>query len=283
MSAQTSVRDSYGLSLDRIQATCPSVFAEGKHESRSDRYTYIPTSEILVALRECGFLPTAAMQAGSRIEGRETHTKHLLRLRHQDDLGSAKPDVHEVVLRNSHDGTSAYDLFAGVFRVVCTNGLITGDIHDRMKVYHKGNVVTEVVESTLQLAERSEEVMDTVARMKATELTTPERLLLAEYTMKARFDLTDDEEEKGKEQTPKKVIPYQPESFLQIRRNADRGNDLYRTMNVLQENALRGGVTGLDVNNKRKRTRPVHGIGQTVEINTLVWQFAQELLKFKQS
>ena len=31
------------LSEDQMRSAAPSVFAEGKHASRSERYTYIPT------------------------------------------------------------------------------------------------------------------------------------------------------------------------------------------------------------------------------------------------
>ncbi|MBO0796308.1 MAG: DUF932 domain-containing protein, partial [Ktedonobacteraceae bacterium] len=99
----------------------------------------------------------------------------------------------------------------------------------------------------------------------------------AEYTMKARFDL--DDEEEGAE---KKEIPYQPSDFLRIHRGADTGNDLYTTMNVVQENAIRGGISRRDrTTGRRHTTRQIRGIDQNVRVNRLLWQFSQELLKFK--
>src|SRR5690242_13986784 len=103
-----STQNPNGLTDSDIRSACPSVFADSKHESRSARYLYIPTITLLAGLREAGFVPTAAMQSRSRQEGKQDFTKHLLRLRRVDDLGWSKPDVHEVVLVNSHDGTSAY-------------------------------------------------------------------------------------------------------------------------------------------------------------------------------
>lgn len=35
------------LTLDRIRQVAPSVFADNRHVSRSERYTYIPTSQIV--------------------------------------------------------------------------------------------------------------------------------------------------------------------------------------------------------------------------------------------
>jgi hypothetical protein len=264
-----------GLTTEQIVRATPSVFATEAHESRSARYTYIPTSAVLAGLADAGFVPTTAMQSKSR-SGRDAFTKHLLRLRKIEDLGYAKPDVHEIVLVNSHDGTSAYNLYSGVFRLVCTNGCIRGDIDDTMKVYHRGNVVQEVVESTLAIAEESESVMEDIAVMKRMALSRSEQLLLAEFAIKARFAV---DEEDG-EQT-KAVTLYQPQDFLRIHRMEDAHDDLYTTFNVIQENAIKGGVTRRDREGRRHTTREIKGIDQSVRVNRLLWQFAQKMMELK--
>lgn len=276
------VQDVNGLDDIDIVESVPSVFATSKHESRSGRYTYIPTSLVLKGLRDAGFVPTTAMQSRSRVENKQDFTKHLLRLRRIDDLGYSQEDVHEIVLVNSHDGTSAYNLYGGIFRTVCTNGLITGSIDSTMKVYHKGNIVQEVVDSTLQLAEESESVMAEIEAMKHVELRRPEQLLLAEFGLKARFDLGDDEEEQ--EGQSKAVVPYQPQDFLRVRRMEDYHNDLYTTMNIVQENAIKGGVRSSrrDDKGRRHTARAIHGIDQSTKVNRLLWQFSERLLEFKQ-
>ena len=70
------------LSEDQMRAAAPSVFAEGKHASRSERYTYIPTIEVLRGLRKEGFEPFMVAQGASRIEGKAEFTKHMVRMRH---------------------------------------------------------------------------------------------------------------------------------------------------------------------------------------------------------
>jgi hypothetical protein len=45
------------LSDAEMKAAVPSVFAPGKAASRSERYTYIPTIEVLEGLRREGFEP----------------------------------------------------------------------------------------------------------------------------------------------------------------------------------------------------------------------------------
>ena len=76
------IRANEPLSEDQMRAAAPSIFAEGKHSSRSERYTYIPTIEVLRGLRKEGFEPFMAAQGTSRVEGKEAFTKHMIRMRH---------------------------------------------------------------------------------------------------------------------------------------------------------------------------------------------------------
>ena len=104
------------LSEDQMRGAAPSVFAEGKHASRSERYTYIPTIDVLRGLRKEGFEPFMVAQSKSRIEGRSEYTKHMIRMRHAAQV-NARPEANEIILINSHDGASSYQMLAGVFRL----------------------------------------------------------------------------------------------------------------------------------------------------------------------
>lgn len=268
MSKATVTRNNYGLSNEQILRYCPSVFADEKHESRSERYAYISTIEILNSLRHEGFIPTMAMQSGSRIEGKAEFTKHLLRLRQINELGNERSDTHEIVLVNSHDGTSAYQLMSGVFRTVCTNGLITGDIDANHKVYHKGNIKDDIIDVAFEIIDESKDIMEKIDTMKSIQLSQPERLLLANYSMMAKYD---EEEE----------TPFPAEKLLNPRRFEDIKKDLYTTFNVIQENMIKGGVRTIDKNLKRKTTRAVKSIDNNLKLNKLLWAFTNEMMKIK--
>src|SRR4051812_22528778 len=69
------------LSMDQIRDVAPSVFAEDRHASRSARYTYIPTSQIIEHLLSQSYGVFAVNQGGSRDEEKRGFTKHMLRLR----------------------------------------------------------------------------------------------------------------------------------------------------------------------------------------------------------
>ncbi|MFM2121144.1 MAG: hypothetical protein RL722_2612, partial [Pseudomonadota bacterium] len=76
------LRSDRPLGEDQMRLAAPSIFASGKHASRSERYTYIPTIEVLRGLRREGFEPFMVAQGASRVEGKAEFTKHMIRLRH---------------------------------------------------------------------------------------------------------------------------------------------------------------------------------------------------------
>jgi hypothetical protein len=110
------IRSESPLAEDEMRLAAPSIFAEGKHASRSERYTYIPSIEVLRGLRKEGFEPFMVAQSKSRIEGKSEFTKHMIRMRHAGHV-ETRPEANEIILINSHDGASSYQMLAGVFRL----------------------------------------------------------------------------------------------------------------------------------------------------------------------
>ncbi|STS47766.1 putative transposase-like protein [Klebsiella pneumoniae] len=144
-----SIRQERPLTNDELVKVVPSVFSEEKHNSRSDRYTYIPTITLLDKLREEGFQPFFACQSRVRDEDKRGHTKHMVRLRRE---GANKgTEVPEIILLNSHDGSSSYQMIPGMFRFVCTNGLVCGTSFGEIRVPHKGDIVGRVIEGAYEV------------------------------------------------------------------------------------------------------------------------------------
>jgi hypothetical protein len=103
-----------------MRRVAPSIFATTAHESRSERFQPIPTIDVLRGLMKEGFVPVGAKQSSTRTEGKADFTKHLIRLRHVDDgkVYRVGDTVCEILLKNANDGTSAYELLAGLFRLL---------------------------------------------------------------------------------------------------------------------------------------------------------------------
>ena len=97
------------MTLDQIRTVTPSVFAEQPWHTMSEKYRFFPTSHVVEGLMAQGFLPVRAQQSRTRIEGKRHFTKHMLRFRHASQAESAVQSViPEIVLVNSHDGSSVY-------------------------------------------------------------------------------------------------------------------------------------------------------------------------------
>lgn len=72
-----SIRRERPLTDDELMQFVPSVFSGDKHESRSERYTYIPTINIINKLRDEGFQTFFACQSRVRDLGRREYSKHM--------------------------------------------------------------------------------------------------------------------------------------------------------------------------------------------------------------
>ncbi len=265
------------LTLDQIARYAPSALASAPHESRSSRYTYIPTINVIEGMMRAGFQPFKASQSITRIADRQAFTKHMIRFRHQDvssqiAVGDSLP---EVVLINSHDGSSAYKLMAGIFRLVCSNGLVVAEsTTGSVSVRHTGDILANVIDASNQIVADSTKAIGAIGAWRALQLTSGEQLALAEAAHTMRFA-----DSEGKTSTP--IIAAQ---LLRPRRSEDAASDLWRTFNVVQENVIRGGLHGVDRANGRFRTvttREVKGIDQDVKLNRALWQLAERMAELK--
>ncbi len=182
----SAVRTDAPLTDEQIARVAPSIFAEAKHDSRSARYTYIPTIDILQALRKEGFQPFYACQTRVRDEGRREHAKHMLRLRHASQINGS--EANEIVLLNSHDGTSSYQMLAGVFRFVCSNGMVCGDTIQDVRVPHKGDVVNHVIEGAYSVLDEFDMVEREIDGMRSAHLSAEAQQAFAESALLLKYE-----------------------------------------------------------------------------------------------
>ncbi|UXJ50113.1 DUF932 domain-containing protein [Pseudomonas citronellolis] len=261
------LRADHPLSDDQIRSVAPSIFAETPHESRSERYSYIPTATVLAELRQEGFEPFMVCQTRVRHDDRREFTKHMLRLRHASQINGA--EANEIILLNSHDGTSSYQMLAGMFRFVCHNGLVCGDTVADVRVHHKGNVAEQVIEGAYEVLQGFERVQDSRDAMRAITLDADEAALFAHSALALKYD------------APEKPQPITEDQVLAPRRFEDRCSDLWSVFNRIQENLVKGGLAGRATNGRRQRTRPVQGIDQNVRLNRALWLLAEGMRQLK--
>ena len=268
------IRSDAPLQEPDMQHTAPSIFATGKHGSRSDRYTYIPTVEVLRGLQREGFQPFMVAQSQSRIEGKTEFTKHMIRMRHVEQVATqqARPETNEIILINSHDGASSYQMLAGMFRFVCCNGLVVGEVTNDIRIPHKGNIQNDVIEGAFRVLEDFEAVDASADAMKALTLRPEEERAFATAALALRYG------ERKDGQPPAPITVYQ---LIEPRRPEDLGNSLWTSFQRIQENSLRGGQPGRGSQGRRMQTRPVASIDRTVSLNRALWMLAEEMRKLK--
>ena len=259
------------LSEDQMRGAAPSVFAEGKHASRSERYTYIPTIDVLRGLRKEGFEPFMVAQGQSRVEGKAEFTKHMIRMRHAGQV-QTKPEANEIILINSHDGASSYQLLAGCFVFVCCNGLVVGKVVDDIRVPHRGNIRGEVIEGAIRVLDQFEAVDACTQDMKALTLKAEEESAFATAALTLRFG------ERTEGQSP---APITAEQLNEARRPENLGHSLWNLLQRVQENVMRGGQPGRSVQGRRIHTRAVGSIDRGVSLNRALWVLAEEMRKIK--
>ncbi|WP_256806699.1 DUF932 domain-containing protein [Pseudomonas kurunegalensis] len=259
------VRSDSPLTNDDIARVAPSIFAEEAHESRSDRYRYIPTVDVLEALRSEGFMPFMACQTRVRNTDKRDHTKHMIRLRHADTI--VAKEANEIILLNSHDGTSSYQMMGGCFRFVCANGLVLGDAALDQKVRHSGrqDVIGEVIEGAYEVLNQFQLIEEQRETMKSIQVGGDLQHAFAEAALAYRYDPADG------------PAPVTASQLLAPRRREDATNDLWSTFNRVQENTIKGGLRGRNKQGRRTSTRAVSGIDQDVKLNRALWVLAQHL------
>ena len=245
---------------EMIRAHAPAAFATEPEKGRvSERYTFLPTTDILEVLQEEGWTCTSAEQVNSR-SWSKTHGRHMLRLRHEDlqqkDFGVGD-SIPEMVLINCHNGLGGYVLQGGIFRLVCSNGMVIAEEDfGKIQQRHIGFEPAVVVEASRQLILNSSKIADKIDSWQNTEMTERSRKDFFTDAAQLRFENPNDG-----------LI----QDVATPRREADRGTDLWSSFNVSQENLVRGGFRNSATN---RMVRKITNIQKSVSLNQDLWELA---------
>lgn len=274
------------LSNKDLKALAPSIFAKEAWSGVSKRYAFIPTIDVVDALRDSGMVPVRATQSAARMPDKREFTKHMIRFRAKGDLtkferkvvaGNAHhfykrgeaPELMEAVLTNAHDLSALYAMDAGLYRQVCSNGLVVqSNSFGCIRIRHVGNVIEEVLKASREIAASLPKVLAQIKSWRSITLTPEQRNTFAMAALVQRY---------GVDEKHNLLAPVKPESLLVPRRPEDDGDSLWITMNVVQENMMKGELIGASATGRRVRTRAIKSVNTELDINRNLWSLAETM------
>jgi len=273
------------LSDDQLMDVAPSIFASEPWGEVSDRYTFIPTIGVVNALRNEGFFPVKASQSRTRIDGKGMFTKHMLRFRREQDLNMPRvvegnahhfykipPEIPELVLVNSHDRSSGYQLNGGIWRKICSNGLMVQSSYmGSISVRHSGNIADEVIEGSYSIIKEMPKILSKIDSLKAIILDPKQQEIYANAALELRYPKDD----AGNNRSPIKAP-----QLLAARRDADKAPDLWTTFNRVQENFMKGGLKGIATTGRRTRTRKIGSVNEDLRLNKALWTLTEQMEEY---
>jgi hypothetical protein len=182
----------------------------------------------------------------------------------------APADVHRFSLARN-DGTSSYQMLAGMLRFVCQNGMVAGDNVADIRVPHKGNIVQNVINGAFDVLDGFDLIREQKDGMRDVTLDRDEQHAFARSALALRYDPTDADA----------PAPITEDQLLNVRRFEDRRDDLWTVFNRVQENLTKGGLHGRSRTGRSVSTRPITGIDQNVKLNRALWMLADAMRQMK--
>mgnify|MGYP003653850473 CR=1 FL=1 len=255
------------ISLDQLRSQLPQAFATAPASRVSKRYSFIPTAQILEDLSTLGWQVRSITNPRYKSEGKQLHGKHLVRLFNPNINISSGGDVNhvEIALYNSSDGTSRFKMEVGIFRMVCSNGLVIKS-HDfgGINMRHSGYSFDALKVSIDEMVAGLPNVVNKINTFTARELTQHEMTALAQSAYSLRNS--------GRQATPEEVT-----AFLAPRRSEDAPNNLWCVFNRLQESVVAGGSMLVDRRGRVRVAKPINNLDKGLKLNQELWSLAEAM------
>tara|TARA_R110002153_G_scaffold2472_2_gene12168 strand:- start:423 stop:1229 length:807 start_codon:yes stop_codon:yes gene_type:complete len=246
----------------------PSIFNTKPSDNVSKHYTHIPTTKVISDMRTLGWDVVDVKEVKARKKATIGVQKHLVTFNNPDVVinGDDGDTVYpQILLTNSHDGKNAFKFQAGLFRMVCENGLViaTESFQD-VKMRHMGYTFEELQTNIREMVERLPLTVESMNKMKAIELSQQSAVDFAKRALETRF-------------TEKQIdsININFEELLNPIRKEDEGNDVWSVFNVVQEKLINGDFE-YRRGNKLRKARKVKNFSQDQKINKELFQLALE-------
>ena len=257
------------LTKEQIAEQAPQVYTEAPHEAVSSKYTFLPTYQIIDDMEKLGWLVSDAKTMKSKNATQKKYGKHMVKFYNpniviNDNEGNAEA-YPEILITNNHRGWGQFKFEIGVFRLVCSNGLVIKDKDmGTFNLRHFGYSFDELKRLVEQAVNALPDVVQKINTLSTKVMSQDEMRKFAEMAIKARF---------GEE---KLVDDYEINQVLQANRPQDEGNTLWVVFNRTQEHLMNGGFTITTAGKKERKVRKITNMLKDVELNQKLWELTAE-------
>ena len=254
----TSMMSGNIYSLEQIKTMAPSVFTTDKAPHLTDKYIQTPTSRVVEDLMNLGWQVTKAQEVKSRKY--KGFQKHIVVFRNPEIMikgANGDDSFPQILLTNSHDGKAAFNFRVGIFRLVCSNGLVISDADFNNVSIRHINYTFETLQSKIgEVIAKLPNLVQKINLFKSTQLTDVQMQEFAAKAMqlrtKARVNIMD---------------------VLNADRPQDVGNDLWVVFNRVQEKLLGGSYKA-----GKRKARSVKNFQKDIELNEQLFELAESYL-----
>lgn len=260
--------DNAPLTMDQLRELCPVIFTETASNKVSEKYTHIPTYQVVDDMKKLGWEPVDTQQVKAR-KGKGFQ-KHMVKFQHEGlFISGENGDSSQVqlLLLNSHDGTSSFRFEAGIFRLVCSNGLIIKSNNmGSFKIRHMGYTFEELQTQLNEFVANLDGVVDKMNQMVNKPVSVEDARKMAKRALDIRFG----EETKTDDNLLNEIIlPTRIE---------DEGASLWKIFNVVQEKIVGGGFQYINSKGKIRKARKIKNFQQDIKVNQQLWEMAEEFI-----
>lgn len=267
------------LSNDDIRKTCPMAFKDTPtNPNVSDRYVQANTATVIDDLAKLGWYPVQAKQCRNKKNSSGVRSFHMVAFQNPDvkimrnlDNGEKVVDTYpRIILTNSHDGYNSFKFMVGMFRLVCSNGLVCGESLADMSIRHMNYDFEELRKIVAKTIEQVPNIVATMNKMREIDATEEQKVAMATEVVKIRkgVDTTEDIE------IGQDVI----DDILTPIRAEDNSNDLWTIFNICQEKMIKGGFSAPSRKSRSRKQRAITSIKKDMEYNQRLWQTASQYL-----
>ena len=267
------------LTEDEIRQRCPLVFATSPTNSKvSEKYTVANTYTVIQDMEKLGWKVVRAAQRRATKKSSGRFSYHMVALQNPDIKITKQVDGGEeivecfpqIILTNSHDGLSCFQFRVGLYRCICSNGLVISDAElSEFKIRHIYNSFENLRAVVGRILEALPSKVERMSQMSNVLLSEDQKLDFAKKALSIRKGVKEEELQADEETYKDLLTPVRKE---------DEGSSLWNVYNVLQEKIVKGGYTTAEEGKKARKVRKVTSFIKELDFSRRIDEVAQSYL-----